>query len=134
MHTKLVGLAITTAQLPGEKHGISTRQSAAEQVQRLGAISRLLLQVEAIHAVSWLWPGDAPFVSHAAKWTTTAETIPTTGTLSSAVLSTVRWTPGTNRLFLGALFRYAVMMLLLYVFGDGCTSRFCYLHTKYVAM
>lgn len=34
-----------------------------EQLQQLEAVRRLLLQVEAIHAISWLWPSASCFVS-----------------------------------------------------------------------
>lgn len=41
------------------------------ELHRLEAISRLLLQVEAVHAVSWLWPGnDMPFSASAARGAT----------------------------------------------------------------
>ncbi|CAM9646209.1 unnamed protein product [Ectocarpus sp. 13 AM-2016] len=38
-----------------------------EHLHRLEAIRRLLLRVEAIHAVPWLWPSDSPFIGHDAE-------------------------------------------------------------------
>lgn len=37
-----------------------------EQLRSVEAIRRLLLQVEAVHAICWLWPGNNPSVAHAA--------------------------------------------------------------------
>lgn len=44
----------------------SDQPATEEYLHRLEAIRRLLLRVEAVHAVSWLWPSDAPFVGRAA--------------------------------------------------------------------
>ncbi len=38
-----------------------------EQLHGLEGIRRLLLRVEAVHAVSWLWPDVAPMISRAAE-------------------------------------------------------------------
>lgn len=40
-----------------------------EQLHSLRGIHRLLLQVEAVHAVSWLWPSDTPSTMHAMEGT-----------------------------------------------------------------
>lgn len=45
---------------------VNGKPATEEQLDRLRAIRRLLLRVEAVHAVSWLWPGDVPFVARAA--------------------------------------------------------------------
>lgn len=37
-----------------------------EQLRSVEAIRRLLFQVEVVHAISWLWPGNNPSVAHAA--------------------------------------------------------------------
>ncbi|CAM9703108.1 unnamed protein product [Ectocarpus sp. 13 AM-2016] len=57
-------LAFTTSRL---REKIENGQPATEEhLHTLEAIRRLLLRVEAVHAVSWLWPSDAPFIGHAA--------------------------------------------------------------------
>lgn len=57
-----------------EKGGFST----GEQLNRLKAMRRLLLQVEAVHAVSWLWPRYFPSITEVqegARWTKTPSTV-----------------------------------------------------------
>ncbi|CAM9158671.1 unnamed protein product, partial [Hapterophycus canaliculatus] len=41
-------------------------EDAVEQRHRMEAIRRLLMRVEAVHAVSWLWHSDVPSISSAA--------------------------------------------------------------------
>lgn len=49
-----------------EKRVDDEEDTMENQLHKLEAIRRLLLQVEAVHAVSWLWPrDDVPSVSHA---------------------------------------------------------------------
>ncbi|CAM9360182.1 unnamed protein product [Ectocarpus sp. 6 AP-2014] len=43
-----------------------TEDISDEQLGSVEAIRRLLLQVEAVRAISWLWPGNNPSVAHAA--------------------------------------------------------------------
>ena len=43
------------------------RPTTDKHLQRLEAIRRLLLQAVAVHAVSWLWPGDVPLIVRPAK-------------------------------------------------------------------
>ncbi|CAM9334115.1 unnamed protein product [Ectocarpus fasciculatus] len=43
-----------------------TQDITDEQLRSVEAIRRLLFQVEAVHAISWLWPGNNPSVAHAA--------------------------------------------------------------------
>lgn len=45
---------------------VNGQPATEEQLDMLRAIRRLLLRVEAVHAVSWLWPGGVPFVARAA--------------------------------------------------------------------
>ncbi|CAM9443887.1 unnamed protein product [Ectocarpus fasciculatus] len=59
-------LAITTSYLR-EKIVAEGKPATEEHLHRLEAIRRLLLRVEAVHAVSWLWPSDAPFIGHATR-------------------------------------------------------------------
>ncbi|CAM9237349.1 unnamed protein product [Ectocarpus sp. 12 AP-2014] len=43
------------------------KPATEEHLHRLEATRRLFLRVEAVHAVSWLWPSDAPVISHGAR-------------------------------------------------------------------
>lgn len=43
-----------------EKRTLAGEEATEDQLRRLEAIRRLLLQVEAVHAVSWLWPSGSP--------------------------------------------------------------------------
>ena len=58
-------LALTTFFLHTKKSGVG-KDAAEEQLQSLRATRRLLLRVEAVRAVSWLWPSDPPSVVPAA--------------------------------------------------------------------
>lgn len=49
----------------------SNTEFTEKDLRRLEAIRRLLLRVEAIHAVSWLWPNDVHTIACAAQGTTT---------------------------------------------------------------
>ncbi|CAM9733507.1 unnamed protein product [Ectocarpus fasciculatus] len=59
-------LALTSSWLR-EELDANGKTATEEYLRRLKAIFRLLLRVEAVHAVSWLWPSNAPFISHAAQ-------------------------------------------------------------------
>ncbi|CAN0567586.1 unnamed protein product, partial [Ectocarpus sp. 12 AP-2014] len=43
------------------------KPATKEHLHRLEAIRRLLLRVKAVHAVSWLWPSEAPFIGRATE-------------------------------------------------------------------
>ncbi|CAM9984385.1 unnamed protein product [Ectocarpus fasciculatus] len=58
---------VATTLLLHRKIAPDGKPATEEQLHRLDAIHRLLLRVEAVHAVSWSWPSDAPFTSHAAE-------------------------------------------------------------------
>ena len=60
-------LALTTKILQDKK--VSRSRATEEDVNRLEAIRRLLLRVEAVRAISWLWPGGVPHDSHASNRT-----------------------------------------------------------------
>lgn len=117
----LTPLAATTSLLLKKRRDFSRDKSAREDVHKLEAIRRLLLQEEAVHALSWSWPMNALFVSHAAKGTTATKTTPVTRAPKTAVLSTMRWRTGADRVFLATLFR-CVVVPSLHDFGDGCTN------------
>ncbi|CBN75182.1 EsV-1-199 [Ectocarpus siliculosus] len=58
-------LAVTTSLL--REKVVDGKPATEEQLHRLQAIRRLLLRVDAVHAVSWLWPSDAPSIVHAVE-------------------------------------------------------------------
>lgn len=61
-------LALTTRCLRERK--LAEKHYTEMDLHRLEAIRRLLLRVEAVRAVSWLWPSDARAIAHAADGTT----------------------------------------------------------------
>ncbi|CAM9815068.1 unnamed protein product [Pylaiella littoralis] len=69
-------LALTTCLLRDKK--IRGEDATKEQLDTLEAIRRLLLRVEAIFAVSWLWPRNILAIADTAKDSNTAETALTT--------------------------------------------------------
>ena len=76
-----------------------------EQLHKLEGIRRLLLRVEAVHAVSWLWPDSTAFVDRAVegKYKTKKVSIPVTLTLPI-----LRRRAARPRVLLAALFRCGV--------------------------
>lgn len=79
--------------------------AAEEQLHSLEAIRRLLLQVAAVHAVSWLWPSAAPVIGCAAEGTGGDK--PTTTPLRR-MLPILRRRTERRGVLLAALFRWAV--------------------------
>lgn len=73
------------------------------RLHQLEAIRRLLLQVEAVHAVSWLWPSDIPSVVRAAS-EGRVKTHPTPTPLT-AMLPILRRRAPRRGMFLAAAFR-----------------------------
>lgn len=62
-------LAYTNFKIREEKNRerIHGKRATESQLHSLEAIRRLLLRVEAVHAVSWLWASDVPSITHAAS-------------------------------------------------------------------
>lgn len=58
-------LALTNRAL--QARNVNGKPATEEQMLKLGAIRRLLLQVPAARAVSWLWPRATPVLSPAAE-------------------------------------------------------------------
>lgn len=74
-----------------------------EQMQRLEGIHRLLLQVDAVHATSWLWHSDVTFtVDAAAEGTSKTKT---TSTPLRMMLPILRRRTRRPRVLLATLFR-----------------------------
>ncbi len=57
-------LELTTRMLRCKKGAAHGKDFTEDQLHGLEGIRRLLLRVEAVHATSWLWPGDIPSVVH----------------------------------------------------------------------
>ncbi|CAM9828963.1 unnamed protein product [Scytosiphon promiscuus] len=79
-----------------------------DQVLKLQGIRRLLLRVDAIHAVSWLWPRDAP-AKRAVRATGTARGTKSTSTREPVelMLRVLRRRAAKRRFLQAALFRYS---------------------------
>lgn len=78
-----------------------------EELGGMEATRRLLLRVDAVHAVSWLWRSNAVPIAHAAvDDTSRIETTPIPLTLMLPIL---RRRAGRPRVLLAALFRWVVV-------------------------
>ena len=100
-------LALTT-HLLREKHA-NGKEATQEQLHRLQAIRRLLLRVEAVRAVSFLWPSGASLGGRAADGagkTKTASTAPTPLGRMTPVLRERARRPGA---LLAPVFRWVAM-------------------------
>lgn len=83
---RVTPLEYLTAWVPGEQDE-TCPATTDEHLHRWEAIRRLLLQVEAVHAISWLWPGNATLLARPAKGTRrTAEPASTPLTMMLPVL------------------------------------------------
>ncbi len=76
-----------------------------EQLNKLEAARRLLMRVEAVHAVSWLWPRDAAPVAHHAAGGASTTSSPT-GTALKMTLPVLRRRARRPRLLLAPMFRW----------------------------
>lgn len=118
-------LAVTSRSI--QEKTVYRKVATEDQLNRLEAIHRLLLRVEAVHAVSWLWPGGASSITHAVIRTTTTST---TGTPLSRMLLILRRRARSPRVLLAPLFRrammlwWAVVLLLLYFWADATSHGF----------
>lgn len=86
----------------------SNRQAAEGQLHKLEAARRLLVQVHAVHAISWSWSCDAlalPGVEEVKN-----KTGPTSSTLLTAMPPVLRRRSERPRMFLAALFLRLVQM------------------------
>lgn len=100
---EITPLALTTRYL--RKKTIDGKRGATrKQLDKLEAIRRLLLRLEAVHAVPWLWPSDAPSMPPVAVEATngTKKATPTPVTLMLPILRRRARKP---RVLLAALFR-----------------------------
>lgn len=106
---------LALAELCLRRKDVDGREATEEQLGRLEAIRRLLMRVEAVHAVSWLWSKDAASYSPAlqvpggeTKKATRAAAASTTGQQSplTTMLPLLR-RRSRRGVLLAPLFRYA---------------------------
>eukprot|EP00752_Nemacystus_decipiens_P016324 g14599.t1 len=80
------------------------KDTAESQLRSVEAVQRLLpMRMEAVRAVSWLWPSDAPSVNHAAA--EEASRNATTSTPLTSLLPILRRRTRSPRILLAAMFR-----------------------------
>ena len=85
-------------------------KSATErELNSMEAVRRLLMRVEAVHAVSWLWPSDVPSINHAAAEGKSKKTTKATPSPLKSMLPLLRRRAHRPRVFLSALFRWVVV-------------------------
>lgn len=92
----------TTMQRSEHQEGVTE-----EQLNKLEAARRLLMRLEAVHAVSWLWPRDAPPVAHDAAGVSTTSSA--TGTALTTTLRILRRRARRPRLLLAPMFRWVAL-------------------------
>lgn len=86
------------------------KDSNEEKLQKLEAIRRLLLQVGAVHAVSWLWLGDVSSIdANGAERTRQAKMPPTAGTVLRLMLPILRRRARRPGVLLAALWRWGTV-------------------------
>lgn len=88
---------------------VGGKHATEEQLDRLEAIRRLLWQVDAVHAVSWLWQSGVPLVDRTAEILGRTKTAPPSETPLTATLLVLRRRTRSRGVLLAALFRWAVM-------------------------
>lgn len=82
-------LAYTNQRLRGKKVG--EKAATEEQLHTLQAVRRVLMRVEAVHAVSWLWHKHAPSIARAAAITRRiTKTTPASSTQMTVMLRILR--------------------------------------------
>ena len=89
---------------------IGENKATDEQLNSMEGIRRVLMRVDAIRAVSWLWPRDAASADQAAAAEGTCKPKVTSGPLTS-MMPILGQRARRPRVLLGALFRWAVMQL-----------------------
>ncbi|CAM9969019.1 unnamed protein product [Pylaiella littoralis] len=83
------------------------KNATEKQLEILADTRRLLLRVEAVHAVSWLWPGDVPSIADGVGRTGRTKK---TSTSLRTMLPIVRRTSGTHCVLVAALCRYSMKL------------------------
>lgn len=99
---------------------IDGKVATEEQLHRLEAIRRMLLRVAAVHAVSWLWPGDGSATGSGPQGTRdTRMTTATNGTALRTMLTMMRRRARRRGMVLATLFRWAMIFFVVAVTKDS---------------
>ena len=85
-------------------------ETTESELNSLEASRRLLMRVEAVHALSWLWPSDDPSITHAgaARGTTSKGKAKKVSTPLLSMLPIVRRRVRRPKVLLAALFRWVM--------------------------
>lgn len=105
-------LAFVTGLLRGKT--IEGKKATEEQLNSMEGTRRVLMRVDAVRAVSWLWPRDAASADQAAAAEGTCKPKVTSGPLTS-MMPILRRRARRPRVLLAALFRWAVMHCCTYL-------------------
>ena len=129
-HGTLVALAARNLR---EKK-VGEKDATEEQLNRLEGIRRLLLRVDAVHALSWLWPSSigAPLFVHSpeAKGGATA----VTATAITGMLPALRRRARRPKVLVAALFRWVPMCSAKVASLAICRARSFWVVKGYVLM
>ena len=100
--------ALATASRMLREKRIADKDATEEQLHRLEGVRRLLLRVDAVHAVSFLWPAAIPSIVAAAAEGTSRKVV--TSTPLRIMLPILKRRARTPRVLLAALFRLVLML------------------------
>eukprot|EP00903_Cladosiphon_okamuranus_P019102 g17578.t1 len=96
-----------TDQCLREKKSIGGQDATEEQLHVWQAIRRVLMRVEAIHAVSWSWVRDVPCTARATEHGGTSKAKKTTSTPLTLMMPLMRRRTVARRALLTTLFRHS---------------------------
>ena len=100
-------LALVNRCLREKKEG--GKATTKEQLGRLEGVRRLLLQVNAVHATSWLWGKGAPYIRRPVQYAgRTATTAAVTGTSLAATLPVLRLRATRHGVLVAPLLRFVL--------------------------
>ena len=100
-------LVMLTMMMGRDERGADVGKATEDRLHRLEGIRRLLLRVEAVHAVSWLWHSEAPSV---VRGTEGARAAMTTSASLARMLPLLRRRARRRGVSWATLFRWVVMM------------------------
>lgn len=100
------------------------KDAAGKQLDRLEAIRRLLVTVDAVHAVSWLWPMSAPLLVHAEEGPATIKQTSTAPTPLTRVWPILKRRARRPGLLWAPVFRWAI----------ACTYVLVYSGVRYIGL
>eukprot|EP00752_Nemacystus_decipiens_P018242 g16370.t1 len=103
------GTPLTLATAMQTAENVRREGCTEEQLNKLEAARRLLMRVEAVHAVSWLWPRDHPAPDPRAAAGGGASTTSATETALKMTLPALRRRARRPRLIVAPMFRYSAL-------------------------